>query len=152
MLPVSQRKILRLVPSYQIYMCLFFPSSDLSQFNIFWVLYRLLNANFFVLISQISFNLIGSDIPLKSMQKGDDPGKFRQLDEIVFISGYPGYQHLLSIAVNSMQVLCDAKGGLPHALFYYFSKCKSQLEACQNTLLKMFFSCIFFGGVWGVMC
>nr|POE99843.1 hypothetical protein CFP56_61885 [Quercus suber] len=43
------------------------------------------------------------------MQKGDDPGKFRQLDEIVFISGYPGYQHLLSIAENSMQVLCDVK-------------------------------------------
>jgi len=59
---------------------------------------------------------------LKSMQKGDDPGKFRQLDEIVFISGYPGYQHLLSIAENSMQVLCDVKGGLPHALFYFFHK------------------------------
>ncbi|KAM4086360.1 hypothetical protein ACJW30_10G095600 [Castanea mollissima] len=43
------------------------------------------------------------------MKKGDDPGKFRQLDEIVFISGYPGYQHLLSIAENSMQVLCDVK-------------------------------------------
>ena len=56
------------------------------------------------------------------MQKGDDPGKFRQLDEIVFISGYPGYQHLLSIAENSMQVLCDVKGGLAHALFYFFHK------------------------------
>lgn len=43
------------------------------------------------------------------MKKGEDPGKFRQLDEIVFIQGYPGYQHLLSIADKSMQVVCDFK-------------------------------------------
>ncbi|XP_062164503.1 uncharacterized protein LOC133871142 [Alnus glutinosa] len=43
------------------------------------------------------------------MKKGDDSGKFRQLDEIMFINGYPGYQHLLSIAENSMQVVCEVK-------------------------------------------
>ncbi|GMY17687.1 ribonuclease H2 subunit B isoform X1 [Fagus crenata] len=43
------------------------------------------------------------------MKKGDDPGKFRQLDEIIFISSYPGYQQLLSIAEHSMQVVCDVK-------------------------------------------
>lgn len=43
------------------------------------------------------------------MKKGEDPGKFRQLDEIIFIQGYPGYQHLLSIADKSMQVVCDFK-------------------------------------------
>ncbi|KAG2699828.1 hypothetical protein I3843_07G206100 [Carya illinoinensis] len=43
------------------------------------------------------------------MKKEDDPGKFRQLDEIIFIHDYPGYQHLLSIAENSMQVVCEIK-------------------------------------------
>nr|XP_048331705.1 ribonuclease H2 subunit B isoform X2 [Ziziphus jujuba var. spinosa] len=43
------------------------------------------------------------------MKKRDDPGKFRQIDEIIFIDGYPGYQHLLSIAEKSMQVVCEVK-------------------------------------------
>lgn len=47
----------------------------------------------------------------KFMQKGDDPGKFRQLDDIMFINGFPGYQHLLSVAEKSMQVVCEVKGG-----------------------------------------
>ncbi|KAA8521027.1 hypothetical protein F0562_011685 [Nyssa sinensis] len=43
------------------------------------------------------------------MKKGDDPGKFRRLDEIIFVDGYPGYQHLSSIAEKLMQVVCDFK-------------------------------------------
>ncbi|GLU05211.1 hypothetical protein SLE2022_223230 [Rubroshorea leprosula] len=43
------------------------------------------------------------------MKKGDDPGKFRSLDEILFVSDYPGYQHLMSIAENCMQVVCEIK-------------------------------------------
>lgn len=43
------------------------------------------------------------------MKKADDPGKFRQLDEILFINDYPGYQHLFSIAENCMQVVCEIK-------------------------------------------
>lgn len=43
------------------------------------------------------------------MKKADDPGKFRQLEEIIFINGYPGYQYLFSIAEKSMQVVCDIK-------------------------------------------
>lgn len=42
------------------------------------------------------------------MKRGDDPGKFRQVDEIIYIIGCPGYQHLLSIAEN-MQVVCEVK-------------------------------------------
>ena len=56
---------------------------------------------------------------LRWLQKGDDPGKFRQLDEIVFIDGYPGYQHLLQIAEKSMRVVCEVKGHslkLPYAV------------------------------------
>lgn len=44
------------------------------------------------------------------MQKGNDPGKFRQLDEIIYGPGYPGYQSLSSMADNTMQVVCDVKG------------------------------------------
>uniref|UniRef100_A0A2C9WHL0 Ribonuclease H2 subunit B n=1 Tax=Manihot esculenta TaxID=3983 RepID=A0A2C9WHL0_MANES len=43
------------------------------------------------------------------MKKGDDPGKFRQLDEIIFVDGYPGYHRLMSIAENCMQVVCEIK-------------------------------------------
>uniref|UniRef100_A0A803PW02 Ribonuclease H2 subunit B n=1 Tax=Cannabis sativa TaxID=3483 RepID=A0A803PW02_CANSA len=43
------------------------------------------------------------------MKKGDDLGKFRQLDEIMLIDGFPGYQHLLSIAEKSMQLVCEVK-------------------------------------------
>ncbi|KAJ9185099.1 hypothetical protein P3X46_004766 [Hevea brasiliensis] len=44
-----------------------------------------------------------------TMKKGDDPGKFRQLDEIIFINGCPGYHHLMSIAENCMQIVCEVK-------------------------------------------
>ncbi|KAJ9537143.1 hypothetical protein OSB04_029876 [Centaurea solstitialis] len=43
------------------------------------------------------------------MKKGDDPGKFRQLDEILYVHDYPGYHHLSSIADKSMEVVCDCK-------------------------------------------
>ncbi|KAJ8620183.1 hypothetical protein MRB53_028712 [Persea americana] len=43
------------------------------------------------------------------MKKGNDRGKFRQLDEIIYIEGFPGYQNLLPIAENSMQVVCEVK-------------------------------------------
>lgn len=46
------------------------------------------------------------------MQKGVEPGKFRQLDEIMFIHGCPGYQSLSSVAEKAMQVVCDLKGSL----------------------------------------
>lgn len=44
------------------------------------------------------------------MQKGNELGKFRQLDEIIYIDGFPGYQSLLSVAEKAMQVVCDLKG------------------------------------------
>ncbi|XP_024961871.1 ribonuclease H2 subunit B isoform X3 [Cynara cardunculus var. scolymus] len=43
------------------------------------------------------------------MKNGDDPGKFRQLDEIIYVHNYPGYHHLSSIAEKSMEVVCDCK-------------------------------------------
>ncbi|CAN4122142.1 unnamed protein product [Withania somnifera] len=43
------------------------------------------------------------------MKKNDDSGKFRQVDEIIYVVGYPGYQHLSSVAENCMQVVCDVK-------------------------------------------
>ncbi|KAJ0102449.1 hypothetical protein Patl1_05290 [Pistacia atlantica] len=43
------------------------------------------------------------------MKKGDDPGKFRLLEEIIFVNGYPGYQYLLPVAENCMRVVCETK-------------------------------------------
>lgn len=43
------------------------------------------------------------------MQKGNNVGMFRQLDEIIYVEGYPGYQQLMNVAENSMQVVCDVK-------------------------------------------
>ncbi|MBA0635256.1 hypothetical protein Godav_021881 [Gossypium davidsonii] len=43
------------------------------------------------------------------MKKGDDPGKFRQLDEILFVNDYPGYQQLFSIAKDCMEIVCESK-------------------------------------------
>lgn len=43
------------------------------------------------------------------MKKGDDHGKFRQLDEILYVDGYPGYQCLTKIAEKLMPIVCDSK-------------------------------------------
>ncbi|XP_072955976.1 uncharacterized protein [Typha angustifolia] len=43
------------------------------------------------------------------MQKDNHQGVFRQLDEILFVHGYPGYQQLMSIAQDHMQVVCEVK-------------------------------------------
>ncbi|XP_039052092.1 ribonuclease H2 subunit B-like isoform X2 [Hibiscus syriacus] len=43
------------------------------------------------------------------MKKGDDPGKFRQLEEILFVNDCPGYRHLFSMAEDCMEVVCEIK-------------------------------------------
>ncbi|CAN8325385.1 unnamed protein product [Cochlearia groenlandica] len=43
------------------------------------------------------------------MKKGEDPGKFRQLDEILFVEGYHGYQQLLSLAEKCMEIVCQTQ-------------------------------------------
>uniref|UniRef100_A0A0E0H243 Ribonuclease H2 subunit B n=1 Tax=Oryza nivara TaxID=4536 RepID=A0A0E0H243_ORYNI len=43
------------------------------------------------------------------MSNGKDPGKFRQLDEILYVEGYPGYQHLMGIAGNHIDLVCEVK-------------------------------------------
>lgn len=43
------------------------------------------------------------------MSNGKDLGKFRQLDEILYIEGYAGYQHLMSIAGKHMELVCEVK-------------------------------------------
>jgi hypothetical protein len=44
------------------------------------------------------------------MQDGKDPGKFRQLDEILYVEGYPGYQQLMNVASHHMELVCEVKG------------------------------------------
>ncbi|KAK1270060.1 hypothetical protein QJS04_geneDACA004327 [Acorus gramineus] len=55
------------------------------------------------------------------MKKGNDVGMFRQLDEIIFIDGFPGYQHLSNIAEGCMKLICDVKGyyNVDHIRFFF---------------------------------
>ncbi|XP_066345369.1 uncharacterized protein [Miscanthus floridulus] len=43
------------------------------------------------------------------MSNGKDPGKFRQLDEILYVEGYPGYQQLMNVASHHMELVCEVK-------------------------------------------
>ncbi|KAK3144480.1 hypothetical protein QOZ80_4AG0313610 [Eleusine coracana subsp. coracana] len=43
------------------------------------------------------------------MSNGKDPGKFRQLDEILYVEGYPAYQQLLRVAEQHMELVCEVK-------------------------------------------
>ncbi|KZV47046.1 hypothetical protein F511_34744 [Dorcoceras hygrometricum] len=65
------------------------------------------------------------------MQKGDDPGKFRQLDEIIYIPGYPGYQSLSSMADKTMQVVCDVKE-VGSTKFFRLNDLKVQTWLCHK--------------------
>ncbi|KZV24783.1 hypothetical protein F511_34212 [Dorcoceras hygrometricum] len=65
------------------------------------------------------------------MKKGDDPGKFRQLDEIIYIPGYPGYQSLSSMADKTMQVVCDVKE-VGSTKFFRLNDLKVQTWLCHK--------------------
>lgn len=65
------------------------------------------------------------------LQNGKDLGKFRQLDEILYIEGYAGYQHLMSIAGKHMELVCEVKG---RSLEYTFDV-QLQLYQVAVTLL-----------------
>ncbi|TVU15601.1 hypothetical protein EJB05_39131, partial [Eragrostis curvula] len=43
------------------------------------------------------------------MLNGKDPGKFRQLDEILYVEGYPAYQQLMRVAGQHMELVCEVK-------------------------------------------
>ncbi|XP_078441543.1 ribonuclease H2 subunit B isoform X3 [Wolffia australiana] len=43
------------------------------------------------------------------MKKSHDEGMFRELNEILFVEGYPAYHHLLSTAENCMGLVCEVK-------------------------------------------
>ncbi|CAL4999508.1 unnamed protein product [Urochloa decumbens] len=43
------------------------------------------------------------------MSNGKDPGKFRQLDEILYVEGYPGYQQLMNVSGHHMELVCEVK-------------------------------------------
>lgn len=53
------------------------------------------------------------------MQKASDQGVYRQLDEILYVDGYPGYQHLFSVAKDTMNMVCEVKGDIFFVLFRF---------------------------------
>lgn len=76
------------------------------------------------------------------MKNGDDEGKFRQLDEIIYIQNYPGYHDLSSIAEKSMEVVCDCKE-IRSTKFFRLNDSKvlawmnCKVQQLKQTLLKM---------------
>ncbi|KAF3775161.1 hypothetical protein EJ110_NYTH51038 [Nymphaea thermarum] len=42
-------------------------------------------------------------------ERGDELGVFRNLDEILFVHGFPAYSHLLPFVEESMHVVCEVK-------------------------------------------
>lgn len=73
------------------------------------------------------------------MQKNDDQGKFRQLDEITYVVGYPGYQHLSSVAENCMQVVCDVKGDNTLSQYNQFLFCFIMLDGMPSHIYGVFY-------------
>jgi ribonuclease H2 subunit B len=43
------------------------------------------------------------------MKKGDDMGKFRALDEIMYVDGFPGYVHLLPVLASCLELICELR-------------------------------------------
>ncbi|KAG0561431.1 hypothetical protein KC19_9G064400 [Ceratodon purpureus] len=43
------------------------------------------------------------------MKKGDDMGKFRSLDDIVSVDGYPGYECLRPYLQRSLGIICESR-------------------------------------------
>ena len=52
------------------------------------------------------------------LQKGDDMGKFRSMDDIVSVDGFPGYACLLPFLSASLDILCEVRGGLLNLVYF----------------------------------
>lgn len=76
------------------------------------------------------------------MKSGDDPGKFRPLDEIIELDNYPGYRYLPTIAEESMEVVCDCKE-IGSTKFFRLNDSKvlawmyCKVQQLKQTLLKL---------------
>lgn len=52
------------------------------------------------------------------LQKGDDMGKFRSMDDIVSVDGFPGYTCLLPFLSASLDILCEVRGELLNLVYF----------------------------------
>lgn len=43
------------------------------------------------------------------MKKADDAGKFRSLEDILYVEGYPGYLHLSCMLGNALDAVCEVR-------------------------------------------
>lgn len=44
------------------------------------------------------------------LQKGDSPGMFRGLEEMLEVEGFPGYQKLFDVFEKSLDMVCEVRG------------------------------------------
>ncbi|XP_049931750.1 uncharacterized protein LOC116248298 isoform X2 [Nymphaea colorata] len=65
------------------------------------------------------------------MKRGDELGVFRNLDEILFVHGYPAYSHLLPFVEESMHVVCEVKE-VGSMKFYRLDDLKVLAWLCQK--------------------
>ncbi|GBG77544.1 hypothetical protein CBR_g23989 [Chara braunii] len=43
------------------------------------------------------------------MKKGDDAGKFRDLDDVLYVAGFPGYSRLKTLLEEQLELVCDVQ-------------------------------------------
>ncbi|KAJ7537717.1 hypothetical protein O6H91_11G018400 [Diphasiastrum complanatum] len=57
------------------------------------------------------------------LKKGDDKGKFRSLEDIMFLEGYPAYRQLMPTIRNSIDAVCEVKE-IGTEKYYRLDDCK----------------------------
>lgn len=60
-------------------------------------------------------------------------GKFRSLNDIVSVDGYPGYEFLLPYLQRSLETICESKGGVSDQLCF-MPRTKSLIHLIKNEL------------------
>eukprot|EP00250_Pteridium_aquilinum_P015155 c22414_g1_i1 orf=382-1329(-) len=70
------------------------------------------------------------------MKKADDAGKFRSLEEILYVESYPGYLHLSSLLGNALDAVCEVRD-IGTSKFYRLDDYKVLSWLCCKVKLTM---------------
>lgn len=70
------------------------------------------------------------------MKREDDLGKFRSLEEILFVEGYPGYSHLKPLLQHSLDAVCEVRD-FGASNFYRLDDSKALAWLCCKVKLTL---------------
>lgn len=70
------------------------------------------------------------------MKRADDPGKFRSLEEILFVEGYPGYLNLQPLLEHLLDVVCQVRD-IGASKFYRLDDSKALAWLCCKVKLTL---------------